>query len=442
MERTETFQINDIASFAELLPRLSEHNPDYDLTTRELMERGLVGQRIYEDLYPCEDVSLVPGTYRTPSYGGENETSHTADAAPGSTRENTGSRNDASESTTPAETGSAAPGDDASPEDQASADPSPASAGAAQCLLVQVSGENVGYIRKANYSLLKDLLDKGAIVSLSLALQGGPYRMLFEDGTEEKGSAGFFGLLTAVIREEEPHRNTESGEARTTQYISTSYDTLLLEQRGRRGTPALILALILSAFYVGFSIPYWIMIRRGMIASSAFLGGDLPDQLLRLHLGPVIAAVVLTLLSLFMKNSVLPVLAALVFTGSSWTLPGYALFTAPCALLCAIAALRRKSKGFLTFLKVLTLLGVLGVSGWLLKDTALYFWNNKTFMIRPTGTEEAPAVSEDEGYDEFTDFDDSGDFYDDYDEEYDGSDEDYGDDTYEEDYGDEFDAGF
>ena len=443
MDRTQTFQINDIAAFADILPRLSEHNPDFDLTKRELADKGLVGQRIYENIYPCEDVTLVPGTYRTAAPSKED-----AETAPGeipsanAETEAVPGEKPAAENET--ETG---PGEKPAAEMEAETVPGgkvPAAGSEEEnCLIVQVSGESVGYVRKASYPLLKELLDKGAITSLSLALHGGPYRMLFEDGTQEEGMAGFFGLLTATIREEDQRSGSSPREDSAISYISTSYDTLLLEQNGRRGNAALVLALILGAFYIGFSVPYWLMIRRGLIAPSPLLGGDLPNQLLNPHLGLVIAATVLTLLSLFMKNSVVPMLGALVFAGSSWTLPGYALFTAIPALLCAIAALRRKSGGFLTFLKVLALLAVLGVSGWLLQDTAISFWDSKTFMIRPTGTEAPPEESGYEGSDDeyagLGDMNSPDDMYDGgYDENYDeGYDEDYGGD-----YDEAYDNGF
>ena len=345
MEKTEILQIADISAFTDHLPRLAGHNPDYDLTKRELMQKGLVGQRIYETVFPSDDVTLVPGSY-------PRAVAEDAESTP------------------------------ASPEAETEASAEP------DCLLVQISGEPVGYIRKSDYPHVKELLENSRIVSMSVELHGGPYRMLFEDETLEDGSAGYYGLLTVHLREDEPEKPVSS-ETGTMHYISTSYDTVLLEKRGRRGNGALVLALLLGAFYLGFSIPYWIMIRKGLITAAPFLGGDIPDSLLNPHMALVAGAVVLTFIALLMKNSIVPMLAALAFTASAWTLPGYALFTALSAILCMAAALRKNAKPLFTFIKVLVLFAVLGGIGWFLKDTALYFWNNKTFMIRPTGHEEA-----------------------------------------------------
>ena len=471
MERTETFQVADIAAFADILPRLCGHNPDYDLTKRELTEKNLVGQRIYENLYPCEEVTLVPGRYasapkapagpeaaQAPEAASGTEASQTAEVPHGT---NDSQTPEATSGPDEPQTSEAASGTEASQTSEATSGPenpqtpnaaagtdntqapqatpgpdnsqTPNTAGGteasseeSECLLVQVSGESVGYIRKANYPRMKDLLDKGEIVSMSLSLHGGPYRMLFEDGTLEDGSAGYFGLLTVSLREAEADKKSSSQETGTMHYISTSYDTLLLEEQGKRGNAAIVLALLLEGFYLGFSIPYWIMVKNGRMNALPVLGGDLPASLLNPHMGMVIGAAVLALLAFFMKNSILPMLAGLLFAASAWTLPGYALFTVPGALLCMIAALRKKSGALLTFIKVVALFAVLGVSGWLLKDTALHFWNSKTFMIRPTGNEEAADSSDmsgendggiddiafDDGFDDdgFTDdgFDDDG----------------------------------
>lgn len=464
MEKTQTFQIADISAFAHRLPRLSEHNPDYDLTKRELLEKGLVGVRVYESLFPCEDVKLIEGVYDEEQVQGKPEAeaepavevaleteaddspnTDTAEAVPtsvvDSTKVNVSSdvdseKADVTSDSNSEETNVNAPiNPDAEPAANADADVK-TDAGPDQtdqeetveepCLLVEVSGEKIGYIRKANYPQVKALMENGSIVSMSAQLYGGKYRMLFEDDILEDGDAGYYGLLTVVSKEAESEKSESSGSGSTT-YISTSYDTVLLEERGRRGNGALVIALILGAFYLGFSVPYWIMIRRGMITASPILGGDLPNKLLNPHLALVIAAVAVTIVALFMKNCIMPMIAALLFAFSAWTLPGYALFTTPSAVLCMIAALRKPSKPLMAFIKVLVFLGVLGVCGWLLKDTATYFWNNKTFMIRPTGHEtpsdgntinglgfeDAPgAEDDDEDYDD-GDFDDDEDFEDD-----------------------------
>lgn len=412
MEKTEILQIADISAFIDHLPRLAGHNPDYDLTRRELIQKGLIGQRIYETVFPSGPVAVVPGLYpRAAAEAAENLPVSSETEA-----ESSSSAEEASPEETPAEI---------------SADP--------DCLLVQISGESIGYIRKNDYPHMKELLDGSRIVSMSVELHGGPYRMLFEDETLEDGSAGYYALLTVQIREDEPERNA-SRETGTMHYISTSYDTVLLEKRGRRGNGALVLALLLGAFYLGFSIPYWIMIRKGLISAAPFLGGDLPDNLLNPHIALAAGAVILTFIALLMKNSIVPMLAALAFTASAWTLPGYALFTAPSAVLCMAAALRKNSKPLLTFIKVLVLFAVLGGIGWFLKDTALYFWNNKAFMIRPTGHEETVPADD---FDLSDEDDLNGDVYDSVNFMGDDSgDEGYGDGAFEEEDYDEEDDDF
>ena len=57
MEKTQTFQIADISAFAHRLPRLSEHNPDYDLTKAEKDEAG--NETVdYSGMYDLDDIGV------------------------------------------------------------------------------------------------------------------------------------------------------------------------------------------------------------------------------------------------------------------------------------------------------------------------------------------------------------------------------------------------
>ena len=62
MKHTESIHITGLAPFTEQIVLLAQHNPDYDLTKKELEDKGLAGERVYQDLYPCEDASLEAET--------------------------------------------------------------------------------------------------------------------------------------------------------------------------------------------------------------------------------------------------------------------------------------------------------------------------------------------------------------------------------------------
>ena len=337
MKKEETFAIAGIARFASNLEKLAEHNPDYDLTKTELTEKGLVGQRIYEQNYPCEDVTLQLCTWPE-----ENET----EEVPG----------------------------------------------------VFVSGEQVGYIRKASCDHVRKLLDSGQIKELSLAMHGGPYRILLESDSEEPqledGDAGMFALLTLGYEEKDPEAASENGngDSPSYQYISTSYDTITLDNTKKRGRSLLGIALLLCGFYAGFFIPYWLLIRRGMLSPLPVLGGDIANELLNPHMALMLGGLVMAAIGMLVRISLFPMLAALLLIGSCYTVPGYTLFMILPALFCCFAALRRHSKGFMTFLKILAFLAVCGVSGYFLKDTAIRTYETRQLAILPTGTEDPVPV--------------------------------------------------
>ncbi len=369
MKHTESIHVTGLSPFGEQIALLAQHNPDYDLTQKEMEDKGLAGERIYQDLYPCEDASLAPE----------------------------------------AETG---------------------------LVQVLVTGQQIGYVRKASSAHVKDLLDKGSVTGVSVKMHGGPYRILMEGDDDafsiEEGSAALFAMLD-ITYEEAEKAPAPAGDDSGMHYISTTYDTQTLDDSGRRGNAPLIFAILFSGFYLGFSIPYWILIRKGMASPVARLGGDIANELLNPHMAMVCGALLITLIALVTKNSLLPLAAALLFTGSCWQLPGMTVFTAVPALFCLLSAFRRRSKVLMTLLKVLVMLAVFAGIGWLLKDTALEVYHDHAYVLRPAGTEtfDFESGSSDEDYFDDEDFMDYDDDYDDLDDEdyEDFDDEDYADDN-------------
>ena len=370
MKHTESIHITGLAPFAEQIVLLAQHNPDYDLTKKELEDKGLAGERVYQDLYPCEDASLEAET----------------------------------------ETG---------------------------LVRVLVTGQQIGYVRKASCAHVKELLDKGSVTEVAVRMHGGPYRILMEGDddelTLEDGSAAMYAMLDLTYEEAEAAAPASAdSDDSAMHYVTTTYDTQVLDDSGRRGNASLVFAILISGFYLGFSIPYWILIRKGMASPVPRLGGDIANQLLNPHMAMVCGALLITIIALLTKNGFWPLVAAGLFIGSCWKLPGMTVFTLLPALFCLLGAFRRKSKVFLTLLKVLMLFAVLGGAGYLLKNTALEVWNEHKFVIRPTGTEIFDFEGAPYG-DDYVDWDDDySDEYDDEDDQYNDYD-DYDDDDFDDD---------
>lgn len=327
MKQTDTIHITGLASFAGQLDPLSQHNPDYDLTRTELIEKGLVGERIYEHTYPCEDVALSP-------------------------EEGTG------------------------------------------MIQVLVTGVPIGYVRKASCPYVQSLLDKQSIRELSIKMHGGPYRILLEGREDEpvleEAEAALFALLEIVSEEADAAPAAEGDSAM--HYISTTYDTQVLDDSGRRGNAPLVLSLLLAGFYLGFSIPYWILIHRGVTTAVPRLGGSIAGNLLLPHLILAAAALALTVLSLIFRKPLLPLGAALLFLLSCVRLPGMTLFVLLPALLCLLAAFRiRGDEGKMAKIariaKFPVLIAVLAGSIFLLRPTAQEILSTGRLIVRPTGSE-------------------------------------------------------
>ena len=377
MKKTENFQIAGMAAYKDNIEQLAEHNPDYDLSEKELIDTGRIGERIYETLYHPEEITLKDQEEEQPD--------------------------------------------------------SPAR------LIVCADGEPVGTILSRQSGVLRRLMQENRFRNIKMTMQGGPYKILLPDMddtiTTERDTAGMYAYISVDYEDESSDSLPEEDAQSSYSFISTTYETSILqEDPGKRGRACLVFALLLSGTYLVFSGLYWWFIRNGRLQPLLQLGGDLPDRFLYPHLGIAAAGFLFLILSVLTKNGWFPMLAALLFTGSCYTLPGYAVFLCMPAFFCAVGALRRRENKALTALKVLALLAVLGVSGWFLKDTALNLIRTREFAFLPTRGYVPPAGGSEESFPE-----DDEDYYndEDYDEEDYGG-EDYGEDDFdEEDYGDE-----
>ena len=413
MKKTEMIHVTGMSSFRDQINELAEHNPEYDLTVQECAEAGLVGERIYEQLFSFGAVRLetVPGE----------ETQETQTCR----------------------------------------------------IRILADERQVGWVKPAECAQVKEWLDQGAVRSLSLSLQGGPYRMIYpgEEGlpgtdvseeelpdtdvsekepsgeqfVEERAQAGYFAVLKAECEFPEPAEQEEKAESGfSNAIVSTTYETRILEEDPRRkGFGFLLLAAMLTVFYLSFSGFYWVMVRLGRTAALPLFGGNLPDKLLYPHLGLVAAALLFTLLAIGLKSSFWAILAALAYAGSAYTLPGYIIFVALQALLCIFAALRRPGKKGMILVKLLGFAAVAAGLFWFLRPVVLDVMDTGTLTIRPLGSDAAEESTEyaqeqylqDEGYG-----DDEGYGYDEYgDDLQDGEygEEEFDDEDYEEDYEDD-----
>lgn len=449
MKKTETIQITQINTYLNNIARLAEHNPDYDLSQKELSDTGRIGERIFETVYHPEEITfkeVLPRERAVPAVTENAAAEETAAEDERVTVENTAAGND----TAPAE--DAAAGNDTVPAEDAAAEN--AADSDSMDILVLADREPVGTVISKRVPFLKKLLDENAIYSTVLTLQGGKYKIILPDDTDtlstEREEAGLFGFLTIEYEDSsagEPAQETSSDSGFS--YISTTYETTMLkEDPGKRGRFLLGLSLILAGGYLIFSGLYWYFARTGKTQLLSVLGGDLPDRLLFPHLGIAAGGVLFIILSLLTKNGVFPFLSALALVGACAFLPGYAAALFLPALFCVFAAFRRRSAKGIVFLKVLSLFAVLGLSGWFLKNTAQAVYSTRRFELLPMwdsvpsggSSQGEDGYEDDEDYDDFDeddydDFDEDG--FDDYDDDED-YDDDFDDEDYEDDDGDDW----
>ena len=119
---TKNFYVTGISHYMDALLSLGYENPDYDLSKRELIDAGLIGERIYELAFDPVKVDLVP------------EPNNPADK---------------------------------------------------NAIQVFVDGAMVGYIKKGSCSQVKNLLASDAFVGASCDIFGGKYKIIHEDYNEE-----------------------------------------------------------------------------------------------------------------------------------------------------------------------------------------------------------------------------------------------------------------
>ena len=331
MKKTEIIQVSGLSAFLENIGRLAEHNPDYDLSVKELTDTGRIGERIFAQVYNPGDITLTEA-------------------------------------------------------------PSSEEPDAPVRINVMADGEMIGTVLNRQVNSVLPLLRSRNPFEASLCMQGGAYKILLPDGEDslclQCEDAGMYAYLTLTYDDLSSEKEAEQAGSESSEspaYISTSYETSIIkEDPAKKGRFLLSVSLILAGSCLTFSCLYWYFIRSGKTLPLSLLGGDLPDRLVYPHLGMTAAGVILVILSLLTKNSIFPMLGGLCFALSGIFLPGYTIFTVFPAIFTAAAALSRKSEnGFLTFLKVISLLAVIGGCGWFLKDTALHIYNNRSFAILP-----------------------------------------------------------
>ena len=330
MKKTDTIQISGLSAYIDNISRLAEHNPDYDLSVKELADTGRIGERIFESAYNPQEIELKE---QQPAEGSDEPVR----------------------------------------------------------INVIADGEIIGTVLNRQVKGVLTLLESKRPYNVSLCLQGGRYKVLLPDSDDELclqcEEAGLYAFLTLEyddLSETAAEGSSQDGsEGRS--YISTSYETSILkEDPGKKGSLLLTLALIISGSYLIFSGLYWYFIRSGKIAPLSVLGGDLPGRLLYPHLGIAGAGTIFIVLAMLTKNSIFPLLGGCAFAASGIFLPGYTVFTVLPAIFAAGASLSRKSeRKALTFLKVLVFLAVLGSCGWFLKNTVMNVYNGGSFTLLP-----------------------------------------------------------
>ena len=333
-KKVETFRLTDLGMYADTIEELKTENPKYDLSVKDRVSAGLTDVRIYEYEYPADEVDL----------------SVKADGS--------GAAGDTSGSETPE-----------TPEDS----PAPSPSGEKQ-VIVTAGGLPVGHIRKAATSKILSLQESGKIAKMTLDIHGGRYRILHqsysesetdqEDFYEETGNIPVTALLTVTLKEERKVDSSEGSSADS--FITTSYDLVEADTDYRkRGFVPLLMALIGAAAYLAFMIPYWVTNRQAVTALYPVIGPDVQNTGLFIHFGLFAAGLLLTILSMGMKNAFLPAAASLLFAGSVLLMPSYVKFAAVPSLLALMGSLRKKKGlGFIRFLMGVLTLGCIGLCIW------------------------------------------------------------------------------
>ena len=199
---------------------------------------------------------------------------------------------------------------------------------------------------------VKDILDKEVVRSVSLDLKGGAYKILNPDDTgsfqAEHETVSLYGSVIITSEEKEaPKASSESAGMKS--YIDTSY-SLAQSRRDPRtlGYIPLLLAGIISAFYLAFSIPYWYFVHQGRTQVFTFISELLTEQDIFIHLCAVLAALLLTILAMAVKSRFWTFLAMLAYAFSAgWPVyvtknPWYLLPGAVLAFFCLVAFVRKR----------------------------------------------------------------------------------------------------
>ncbi|MCR5160838.1 MAG: hypothetical protein K6C06_03615 [Lachnospiraceae bacterium] len=332
--KVETFRLTDLGLYTDTFEELKTENPKYDLSVRDRVSAGLTDVRIYEYEYPADEVALSVKT--------------------------DGSGKDTGEPAAASEEGG---------------EPSPSGETDETQIIVTAGGLPVGAIRKAGTAKIRALQEAGKISGMSLDIHGGRYKILHqsysesesdqEDFYEETGEIPVTALLTAALKEEKPEGASFSDDSAES-FITTSYDLVETETDYRkRGFAPLLLALIAAAAYLAFMIPYWMTNRQAVTPLYPVIGPDVQNTGLYIHFGLFAAGLLLTVISMGMKNAFVPAAASLLFAGSVLLMPSYVKFAAVPSLLALIGSLRKEKRmGFIRFLMGVLTLGCIGLCVW------------------------------------------------------------------------------
>ena len=352
MDNTEKILLTGLNRFRQDADALAAHNELYDLTQKELIDQGLVDERIYENIYSAEEVVLEPD---------END-----------------------------------------------------------MIRVLADGIQIGYVKKTSCARVRKLLEDQAVLSITLQMHGGNYKIVLtedDDYSLQRDTAGLFACLELTIREasvsQDPSKDHSSG------FIDTTY---ALEERqdnqAQKGFAPLLTAAVLTAFYLVFSCLYWYFIKKNGYSVDARLGTMLSDRVLTIHLGAVAAGFLFHFIAMFSGKSLFPFLAALCYAASIIPAQHYAMYLAVQIFFCLIAGVKKRSGN--GFLKALFFLAALAVPTIALLDHFQVIEFDIHERLGLSTILEEPGTDGEEDLDEdgsvFDDWDDYGSVYEDPDE--------------------------
>ena len=302
----EEFLLVGLKYFSDQFENLAEPNPLYDMTVNEVVEKGLVGERLFAFQYHAEELSLQ-------------ETETTPEGMSG--------------------------------------------------LCVFADGTPVGYIKKNAAEKVRALQAENLIKELSLVLRGGPYRVVREtqDGMAfemEDGTAAMYGNLSVSSQ-----KRSASGEAgtdsRTSAYIDTTYELAEIEEDYKeRGFGLLLAAAALTFFYAAFSIPYWLLNRSASGWLLDLLDGFFSNRVLLIHAGMIGCGLLFNIIAMFVRSSFPAGLASLFYGLGVILMPRFVIWTGIQSLLCLIVCLQKKGIVWKVLLGLLSL-AVLAANTWL-----------------------------------------------------------------------------